>query len=386
MYAGINNRSQVVARALLGAVLAGVGIYTLWSYLPALVWAGIFAIALWPLYQLAHRRWPPRWPEILLPLVFTLLVGLVFILPLIMAAVEVGKEARGVVDWVLHAQHDGVPVPDWVSRLPFGSQPLTAWWQANLADPAQAAELLGRINRADLFAVSRHLGTELLHRIVLFIFTLLTLFFLFRDGDAVAERLLRASRLAFGPGGERVGRQIVASVHGTVDGLVMVGIGEGVAIWVGYLIAGAPQPTLLGALTAVAATIPFGAPLVFVVASLLIMGNGAPLAAILLAAYGFAVVFVADHFIRPFLIGGATKLPFLWVLLGILGGIETWGVLGLFVGPAVMAALILLWREWTDPPAQAESGATAPRLPGQSPERMDSALLTSNPPGGSTAR
>jgi len=175
-------------------------------------------------------------------------------------------------------------------------------------------------------------------------------------------------------------------VHGTVDGLVMVGIGEGVAIWVGYLIAGAPQPTLLGALTAVAETIPFGAPLVFVVASLLIMGNGAPLAAILLAAYGFAVVFVADHFIRPFLIGGATKLPFLWVLLGILGGIETWGVLGLFVGPAVMAALILLWREWTDPPAQAESGATAPRLPGQSPERMDSALLTSNPPGGSTAR
>ncbi len=58
------------------------------------------------------------------------------------------------------------------------------------------------------------------------------------------------------------------------------------------------------------------------------------------------VTFVADHFVRPVLIGGTTRLPFLWVLLGILGGVETWGLLGLFLGPAIMAALMLLWREW----------------------------------------
>jgi predicted PurR-regulated permease PerM len=59
-----------------------------------------------------------------------------------------------------------------------------------------------------------------------------------------------------------------------------------------------------------------------------------------------AVTFGADHFVRPVLIGGATKLPFLWVLLGILGGVEVWGLLGLFLGPAIMAALMMLWREW----------------------------------------
>jgi predicted PurR-regulated permease PerM len=58
------------------------------------------------------------------------------------------------------------------------------------------------------------------------------------------------------------------------------------------------------------------------------------------------MAFATDHFVRPVLIGGATKLPFLWVLLGILGGLEVWGLLGLFLGPAIMAALMLLWRDW----------------------------------------
>jgi predicted PurR-regulated permease PerM len=80
------------------------------------------------------------------------------------------------------------------------------------------------------------------------------------------------------------------------------------------------------------------------------------------------VIFVADHFIRPVLIGGAARLPFLLVLLGLLGGLETFGFLGLFLGPAVMAALIALWRDWTEPPLLPEEAVErarreAPRLP-----------------------
>ena len=74
------------------------------------------------------------------------------------------------------------------------------------------------------------------------------------------------------------------------------------------------------------------------------------MAGIVVVAVGLAVTFTADHFVRPVLIGGATQLPFIWVLLGILGGVEVWGLIGLFVGPAIMAALILLWREYTDQP------------------------------------
>jgi predicted PurR-regulated permease PerM len=72
--------------------------------------------------------------------------------------------------------------------------------------------------------------------------------------------------------------------------------------------------------------------------------------AIVIVVAGAVTTFVADHFIRPVVIGSATRLPFIWVLFGIFGGVTTWGLLGLFLGPAIMSALILLWREWTETP------------------------------------
>jgi predicted PurR-regulated permease PerM len=132
-----------------------------------------------------------------------------------------------------------------------------------------------------------------------------------------------------------------------VDGLVLVGLGEGFVLGIGYVVAGVPHPTLFGLFTAIAAMVPFGAPLVFGIAALVLLVQDLLAGAIAILVLGFIVTFVADHFVRPVLIGGATRLPFLWVLLGILGGVETWGLVGLFLGPAIMAALMLLWREWT---------------------------------------
>ena len=112
-----------------------------------------------------------------------------------------------------------------------------------------------------------------------------------------------------------------------------------------YFFAGVPHAILFGAFTAVAAMIPFAAAIAIVLAALAVLAAGKTVAAIVILGAGFLTTFVADHFVRPSLIGGTTRLPFIWVLLGILGGVETFGLLGLFIGPAVMAALILLWRE-----------------------------------------
>jgi predicted PurR-regulated permease PerM len=137
-------------------------------------------------------------------------------------------------------------------------------------------------------------------------------------------------------------------VRGTIDGLVLVGLGEGAVMAVAYVLLGVPHPILLGIATAIAAMIPFGAAVMFEIAAFALLTQDSVTGAILINVIGFAVVGIADHFVRPVLIGGATRLPFLWVLLGILGGVETLGLLGLFVGPATMAVLVMLWREFVE--------------------------------------
>ena len=342
------SRLQQAAKAVLALFMALLGLWTLHRYLPALIWAGILAIAVWPLYQRAIRRWPPGRHNILLPSVFTLAIGLTFIVPLVLVAVQAGREVQGVYQTIDKARTDGVPPPDWLAHLPVGSGLATTWWNENLATPSSASALLKKARQSAFVSNSGQLGAEIAHRVVLFGFTLLTLFFLFKHGDRVGAQMQRVSARAFGPSGERVGRQMIASVHGTVDGLVLVGLAEGFILGVGYLLTGVPHPTLFGLFTAIAAMVPFGAAAVFGIAALILVTKGAVVSAVVIGVLGMVVTFLADHFVRPTLIGSATRLPFLWVLLGILGGVETWGLLGLFLGPAIMAALMLLWREWAN--------------------------------------
>jgi predicted PurR-regulated permease PerM len=107
-----------------------------------------------------------------------------------------------------------------------------------------------------------------------------------------------------------------------------------------------PHPAVLGLLTGLLSAIPLGAVIAYVAAAGLLAAGGAIGPAIAIAVVGSVVVFIADHFVRPVLIGGSTRLPFLLVLLGIIGGVEVWGLIGIVLGPALMAALLLLWREW----------------------------------------
>jgi len=342
--------AQQIARIGLATALVLAAVWILRNYLPALAWAGVLGIAVWPLYERAKRRWPPGWRNILLPVLFTLALGLLFIVPLALIALRVGLELHVALDWVRQARSQGIPIPDWVSHLPVGRQSVAAWWRDNLADPQAADRLLRAGDRAQLLDYSRHFGEQLVHRVVLFGFTLLALFFLFRDGRTLVEQLRTASHHVLGPQGERIGRQIIGSIHGTVDGLVLVGLGEGFLLGIAYVAVGVPQPVLVGAATALAAMIPFGAPIAYLTAAGILLARGAMAAAIFVVVFGSVVTLLADHAVRPALIGGATRLPFLWVLLGILGGLETLGLLGLFVGPAVMAVLVMLWREWTARP------------------------------------
>lgn len=337
-------RVQPFARAALVIGLVVLGIWTVRTFLPALIWAVILAIAIWPLYE---RLAPEGRPSALVPALLTAAVGLLFVVPLLVAIIEAAREARDLLAWFREADAAGLPPPDWLTQLPWGADQARTWWAETLSHPMAGSEMLSRLHQGSTVAASREVGAAVVHRLVLFGFTLLTLFFLLRYGRELNAKLRIGSERLFGRRGEKIGLQIVASVHGTLSGLVLVGLGEGLVLGIGYRLAGVPHPVLLGVLTAVAAMIPFGAPLVFLIAAALLVGQGAVTLAIVIAVFGFFVLAIADHVIRPVLIGGATQLPFLWVLFGILGGVETWGLLGLFLGPAIMASLMLLWRELT---------------------------------------
>lgn len=351
---------QSAARIMLAIALLALGCYVLQTFLRPLLWAGVLAIAVAPLYERVRRQAGPRSASVLLPLAFTAVTTLVFLIPLVLIGVQLAHETGGIVGWLQEVRIHGLPPPAWLDRVPVMHDQVLSWWQDNLADPEGARALIGRTGRLNPMQVGRQLGGAVLHRSVDFVFTVVTLFFLFREGPSLGPKLMYAATRLFGPQGEPVARQMVASIHGTVDGLVLVGLGEGFVLGIGYAIVGAPHPALLGFVTAIAAVIPGAAPVVIALAAGLVLAAGKTVPAIALLVIGLAFIFIADHTIRPALIGGATKLPFLWVLLGILGGVETFGLLGLFLGPAVMAVLILLWREWTrdatsDAPADARA-------------------------------
>jgi predicted PurR-regulated permease PerM len=346
--------SQRIARIVLAIALVGLGSWVLHRFLAALAWAGVLAIALWPLYRRLARALPSDRGAILAPLLATLLIGLVFTVPFVYVVIEGAQEVRLAVHFLAEAQQNGIPVPEWIAQLPLVGHPIEEWWRDNLSDPNAARELVGRLNPRSLASSARLYGAEIIHRLIIFGFTLLTLFFLFRDGSVFSRRLLRLSDRLLGPDGERIGRHMVQAVLATVNGLVLVGLGEGALIGVAYIVFGLPHPVSVAALTGVVAVIPFGAPVVFGAAALYLAAIGDTVGGVVVFCFGVVVVFVADHFVRPVIIGGAARLPFLWVLLGILGGLESFGIVGLFLGPAIMAALISLWRDWTDLPSAAQ--------------------------------
>jgi len=340
-------RAQGLARVVFAAALFSVCVWLLWRFMPALAWAAIISIATWPLFRKLQARCPANLRKVALPAVFTLGIGMVFVAPIIFLGLWISREAQSAYSWVDQVRQHGLPVPDWALQLPLLGSSLANWWHENLERPEDAAALVRGLNQHDVVAFGQSFGGHVGAILLTFTVTLLTLFFLFKDGEALSASLEFMSERVFGPRGKLLSLQLVASVHATVDGLVFVGIGEGIVLAIGYYIAGVPQATLLGIVTAIGAIIPFGAFVMFSTASLLLIFKGSMVGAVVIFLLGLVVLIVADHVVRPLVIGNATRLPFLLVLLGIIGGVETCGLLGLFLGPALMTVVVDLWREAT---------------------------------------
>src|SRR6185437_4783108 len=154
------------------------------------------------------------------PAVLTAAIAIVFIVPLVLLGIAIAHEAHFVMRYIAEARLHGLPTPDWLAEIPLVGASASGWWQSNLGDPDTVDELLGRIGTRALSGSAREYAGEVIHRVVLFFFTLLTVFFLFRHGRDIAERLRGLSDRLLGERGEQIAAHMMAAVHGTVTGLV----------------------------------------------------------------------------------------------------------------------------------------------------------------------
>jgi predicted PurR-regulated permease PerM len=339
--------ARLTARVSLAITLVAAALWTAADFLPALAWAAILAISVWPLYVQFART---EQPSAAAALVFTVLVGCTIILPIALATYHVAQQSDTLFTWIKQAQENGIAVPEWVARLPIAADTLRQWWGENLADPQSASRWLQSINAEKGAEFLRAFGGQLLHRSFMFLFSLLALFVLLRNGRWIAQRSLQTADRIFGNAGEGLAGKMTEAIRGTVNGTVVVAVAEGLLIGLGYVVAGVPNPLLFTVLTAAFAMLPFGAWAAFTAAALTLgIAGGEPWMAVAVFAWGALVMLAGDNFVWPTLVGGAARLPFLFAFVGIFGGLATFGLLGLFLGPVIMAGLLTVWREWVMP-------------------------------------
>ncbi|NPT56979.1 AI-2E family transporter [Paraburkholderia elongata] len=338
-------KKQKAASLLLYTVLVLLALWVVRDFIGAMAWAGVIAIALWPFLQKVEGSHWFTGRTTLIAAVLTLAIALLVVLPFGIGIAQALREAHEMTDWFKAAQENGIPMPDIIERLPFGVQQISAWWQANLAQPLRDSAAMKGLHSSTVMTLGRHFGARAARGVMVFAFMLVTLFVIFQAGPRLSGSLIKGVRRGFGDDGAQLLERMAAAVRGTVSGLVVVGLGEGVLLGVAYFVTGLPHVALLASITAIAAMLPFCAPIMFGLAALWLFSQGSVAGAIGLAVFGSVVVFVAEHFVRPVLIGNSTRLPFLLVLFGILGGAETFGLLGLFIGPALMTVLVVLWTD-----------------------------------------
>jgi predicted PurR-regulated permease PerM len=340
-------------RMLMALLLGGIAIgcvLVLYPFFSALLWAAILVFTTWPVFEWLRvhgrlRRGPSAG-------VMVALTAIVVVLPLALAAPGGANDVnhlRGVIEDALRA---GLPgSPNWVFEIPLIGPTLGALWNRWAADISVMVEAM-----RPYFGIVLEGGLGLLlglaNGVLLFVLALFIAFFFYLYGEPIAARMRVILLRIAGTRADRLIDVTGATVRGVVYGILLTAIVQGILTAFGLWLSGVPRPVLLGAVAGFLAVLPVGAPLVWIPASLWLMGTGHLGWGIFLAVYGVAAVSGADSVIRPWFIARGAQLPFLLTVLGVLGGALAFGLLGVFLGPVLLGIGYTLVNEWAEAEAE----------------------------------
>ncbi len=331
---------QATMAVLLGALLV-LGFAVLQSFLVPLLWAGILAYLSWSPYQFCIGLFRgARTPAALL---MTLLITLAVIVPMACVILLLRPEA---VDAFRSAQAflaSGLRVPDFLLRLPLIGPHLAEVNARWISDPDALNSALRQLLNSSYGQMGALLGNVGRNLFKLGI-TVICLFFMYLDGDTMARQIHAVLRRFIGARADAYVKASGATVKAALLSLVLCALAQGGLAGIGYWAAGVPAPLVCTAVTTLAALIPFAVNFAWGAVVIWLFATTHTTAAIMLLAWCLLVVSWVDSLVRSFVLSGAARMPFLLSMFGALGGLGAFGLVGLFVGPVILAVLLSLWR------------------------------------------
>ena len=334
-------RRLLVAGLILGILLLTFSV--LQPFIVPLIWGAILAYVSWPMHLRILKLCGGR--SSAASLVTTILVTIIIVVPLVWLIMLLRTEATAAYAEVQAFLATKPLLPQAIRDLPGVGASAQDWLNQLAADPTALREQFVLLFEQSSVEVSRLIGGVGRNVAKLF-FAVFSMFFLLRDGP----RLMREARAVLGGIlGPRVHDYLDAAgstTQAVVYALMLGALAQGIAAGIGYWIFGVQAPALMGAVTVMIALIPFGAPMVWGSLAAWALVRGELFDGIGLILWGLILVSWVDNIVRPLVISNATRMPFLLVVFGVLGGVLAFGLVGLFIGPVLLAVSLAIWREW----------------------------------------
>ena len=343
------NRSENVDRILgLGLILlVFFGCFIiLRPFLTAVLWAAILTFSTWPVYLRMKEILNGR--RTLAASIMTVAIAILVVAPFVIVAAGLADNSITLATAARRFIDQGLPdPPTWLSRLPLVGSSLEQYWGGLMHDGTALVDEARRLLPA-LRSVSLFVGEALGSGLVQLGLSVFLAFFLYRDGESIARQLRGAGSRLVGEQAQRLFEVAGGTVISVVYGILGTALAQGMLAGIGLAIAGVPAAPLLGLAVFFLSIVPVGPPLVWLSASAWLFWNGSVGWAIFMLLWGFFVISSVDNVIKPWLISRGARLPFATVLLGVAGGALTFGFIGVFIGPTLLAVGTRMLAEWTE--------------------------------------
>ncbi|MBL8540022.1 MAG: AI-2E family transporter, partial [Betaproteobacteria bacterium] len=328
-----------------GALIVALSVWILHSFLDALLVACVTAIASWPLYRQFAARLPRRMPRSATALIFTCVMTIFVLAPLMFGFGALLTEAHSLLLEIAAADKTGIAVPHGLENLPLVGPWVAARWQSELAHPEALLLWVQRMDATALLAWAQPLGHFMIRHLFIVTFTILVLFYLYQEGESLADGFSRLLGRRIGERAEAYVDLGVRALRASVSSMLVVGLFDGFASWAAFAVAGVPHAALWAVITGSLALVPFLGYVAVAALALKLTMAGAATPALLSFGLGCAVLFCGDKIVRPVIARDATRLRFVWILMGCLGGFEVLGLVGLVVGPVLLTITRELWEQ-----------------------------------------